>query len=80
LLKWAAQLSDQRICLGSDFFALGTEYLDVLLAGNEVHTNFRVTNIYRCESSEWKMIHHHTDLNLTMVEILRKLETGQQTS
>jgi hypothetical protein len=45
------RLSDQRICVGSDFsYELGTEHLDVLLAGNEVHTDFRVTNIYRRES------------------------------
>jgi ketosteroid isomerase-like protein len=46
------RLSDQRICVGSDFsYELGTEHLDVLLAGNEVHTNFRVTNIYRREAA-----------------------------
>jgi ketosteroid isomerase-like protein len=73
------RLSDQRIRVGSDFsYELGIEHLDVLLAGNEVHTNFRVTNIYRREGSEWKMVHHHTGLNPTLVEILSKLETGQE--
>jgi ketosteroid isomerase-like protein len=73
------RLSDQRIYVGSDFsYELGTEHLDVLLAGNEVHTNFRVTNIYRREGSDWKMVHHHTDLNPTIVEILSRLETSQQ--
>jgi len=57
---------------------VGTERVDVLIAGNAVQTEFRVTNIYRRESSECQMVHHHTDLNLTMREILGKLETSQQ--
>jgi ketosteroid isomerase-like protein len=73
------RLSDQCICVGSDFsYELGTEHLDVLLAGNEVHTTFRVTNIYRREGSQWKIVHHHTDLNPPIVEILSKLESGQE--
>jgi ketosteroid isomerase-like protein len=73
------ELRDQRISVGSDFsYELGTEHLDVLLAGNEVHANFRVTNIYRREGSDWKMVHHHTDLSPMIVEILSRLETDQQ--
>jgi ketosteroid isomerase-like protein len=73
------KLSDQRICVGGDFaYELGTEHLKVWLAGNEVQADFRVTNIYRREGSEWRMVHHHTDLNLRMLEILSKLETSQQ--
>jgi ketosteroid isomerase-like protein len=60
---------------GETFPMRGTEHLDVSLAGNEVHANFRVTNIYRREGSEWKMVHHHTDLNPTIVETLSRLET-----
>src|ERR1700751_2479227 len=74
----SVKLSDQRICAGDDFsYEVGTEHVDVLIAGNAVQTEFRVTNIYRREGSECRMVHHHTDLNLTMREILSKLETSQ---
>jgi ketosteroid isomerase-like protein len=73
------RLSDQRICVGGGFsYEVGTEHVDVLVARNEVQTDFRVTNIYRREGGEWRMVHHHTDLNLRMLEILSKLETSQQ--
>jgi ketosteroid isomerase-like protein len=73
------KVSDQRICVGGDFsYEVGTEHVDVLIAGNEVQADFRVTNIYRHEGSEWRMVHHHTDLNVTMLEILSKLEISQQ--
>ena len=63
---------------GDFSYEVGTEHVDVLVARNEVHTDFRVTNIYRREGGEWRMVHHHTDLNLRMLEILSKLETSQQ--
>ena len=73
------KLSDQRICAGSDFsYELGTEHVHLWLAGNEIHENYRVTNIYRREGSEWKIVHHHVDLNVTMSEILSKLEASQE--
>jgi hypothetical protein len=58
------RLSDQRICVGGDFsYELGTEHLNVLVAGNEVQAEFRVTNIYRREGAllandpfEWRTI------------------------
>jgi ketosteroid isomerase-like protein len=72
-------LSDQRICVGGDFsYEVGIEHVDVLVTRNKVQTDFRVTNIYRREGGEWRMVHHHTDLNLKMLEILSKLETSQQ--
>ncbi len=73
------KLIDQRICAGSDFsYELGTEHLNVLVTGNAIQTDFRVTNIYRREGSEWRMVQHHADHNLTVLEILHKLEPSQQ--
>jgi ketosteroid isomerase-like protein len=71
-------LSDQRICVGGDLaYELGIEHVHVWLAGNEVRADFRATNIYRREGSEWRMIHHHVDLDRTIVEIVSKLGSSQ---
>ena len=72
-------LRDQRICVGSDFaYEFGTEHLEVRVAGQEVRTDFRVTNIYRHEGNEWRMVHHHLDLDRAIVDILSTLGPSQQ--
>ena len=74
----SVKLTDQRVCAGADFsYEAGTEHVAALVAGSAVQTEFRVTNIYRREGSEWRIVHHHTDLNPTMQGILSKLETSQ---
>jgi len=56
--EFAVRLSDQLICVGGDLsYEVGTQHVDVLVAGNEVRTDFRVTNIYRREGGEWRMVH-----------------------
>ena len=46
-------------------YTLGTEQGQIATLGAEtVSLNQRVTNIYRREEGEWKMVLHHTDVSL----------------
>ena len=74
------ELRDQRICVGEDLaYVTGTEHVNLLIVKDQVQADLRVSNVYRRESSEWRMVHHHVDRNQTMLEILSKLETQRQT-
>jgi ketosteroid isomerase-like protein len=50
-----------------------------MIAKDQAQADLRVTNVYRREVSEWKMVHHHVDRNPPMQTILSKLETDRQT-
>jgi len=54
----------------------GTEHVNPLIGKDQVQADLRVSNLFRREGSEWKMVHHHVDRNLTMLEILSKMETS----
>lgn len=69
------RLVDQRIHVGSDLaFETGTERYRATLAGEEIEGENRVTNIYRREEGTWKMVHHHTDPDPAMQEMVRQLQ------
>jgi len=71
------ELRDQRICVGEDLaYVTGTESVNLLIGKDQVQADLRVSNVFRREGSEWKMVHHHVDRNLTMLEILSKMETS----
>jgi len=73
------QLRDQRISVGEDLaYETGTEHVNVLIAKGQAQADLRISNVFRREGSEWRMVHHHVDLNQTMLAILSKLETGRQ--
>ena len=66
--------------MGEDLaYVTGTESVNLLIGKDQVQADLRVSNVFRREGSEWKMVHHHVDLNQTMLEILSKLETDRQT-
>jgi ketosteroid isomerase-like protein len=74
------ELRDQRISVGEDLaYETGREHVDLSTAKDQVHTDFRVTNIYRREGGEWRMVHHQVDLDQKILEALSKLETSRQT-
>ena len=74
------ELRDQRICVGEELaYETGKEHVNVLLAKDQVQANYRVSNVYRREGSEWRMVHHHVDFDPTVLEIVRKLEISRQT-
>ena len=60
--------------VGDLAYQIGTEASEGTLAGQQVSSEQRVTNIYRREAGGWKMVHHHTDLSPAMQEIVAGLQ------
>ena len=52
-------------------YTLGTEQGQATLGDETVGIDWRVTNIYRREEGECKMVHHHTDVSPELVEVLK---------
>jgi ketosteroid isomerase-like protein len=73
------RLNDQLIRVGTDLaYEVGTEEGEANLAGERVQFKHRVTNIYRREGGEWKIVHHHTDASPAMNELLSRLQPPPQ--
>jgi ketosteroid isomerase-like protein len=71
------RLTDQRIYAGTDLaYETGIERGGAKLAGEPVEFEHRVTNVYRLEDGQWKMIHHHTDVSAGLVEILQRQQAA----
>jgi ketosteroid isomerase-like protein len=71
------QLIDQRIYAGTDLaYETGIERGGAKLAGEPVEFEHRVTNVYRLEDGQWKMIHHHTDVSPGLVETLQRRQAA----
>ncbi len=69
------KLGDQIIQVAGDMaYELGVEQGQVELAGQQVPIEQRVTNIYRREAAEWKIVHHHTDVAPAMLDLLSRLQ------
>jgi ketosteroid isomerase-like protein len=60
--------------VGDLAYQVGTEASEGTLAGQQVSSEQRVTNIYRREAGGWKIVHHHTDLVPAMQELLARLQ------
>jgi ketosteroid isomerase-like protein len=70
-------LVDQRIYAGADLaYETGIERGSAKLAGQPIEFEHRVTNVYRLEDDQWKMIHHHTDLSAGLVEIMQRQQAA----
>lgn len=70
----AVTLSDQFIqVVGDAAYELGVEHGKFTLAGEPVTGECRVTNIYRREAGDWKVVHHHTDVAPAMVDVVDKV-------
>ncbi len=71
------ELADQRIQTGDDLaYETGIERGRGTVAGEPVVIEHRVTNVYRREGGQWKMVHHHTDVSPAIVDILRRLQAA----
>lgn len=69
--RGSVAVSDLEICvLGDVAYTTGIEHVDAVVGGNSLHLDIRVTNIYRHEDGEWKMVHHHTDADRPLQEAL----------
>ena len=53
-------------------YTVGTEHGQAKLGDETVGIDWRVTNIYRREEGEWKVVHHHTDVSPVLVEALER--------
>jgi ketosteroid isomerase-like protein len=68
--------TDPLIRAGSDLaYEVGSESGEGTVAGETVSFEQRVTNVYRREAGGWKIVHHHTDINPAMQEILNRLQS-----
>jgi len=71
------ELVDQRIYAGTDLaYETGIERGSAKLAGEPIEFEHRVTNVYRLEDGQWKMIHHHTDVSTGLVEIMQRQQAA----
>lgn len=70
-------LEDQTIQAGGDLaYELGVERGQITIAGESVPIEQRVTNIYRREAGQWRIVHHHTDLSPALLGILERLQAA----
>jgi len=68
----SVELNDQLVRVHGDMaFEMGVESGKLNLAGKAITVNQRVTNVYRLENGQWKMIHHHADASPSMVDALK---------
>lgn len=71
------KLEDQFIRVVGDMaYEIGVENAGIMIAGQKITDQVRVTNIYQKEGGTWKIVHHHSDLSPAMVEVLKKLQSA----
>jgi ketosteroid isomerase-like protein len=71
-------LEDSLIWVVGDLaYQIGTEAGEIGLGEQHVSFKERVTNIYRREAGEWKIVHHHSDLSPAMLDVLARLQSAQ---
>ena len=64
-------LNDQLISAAGDMaYEVGVEIGQARFGDKSVSFDHRVTNVYRREAGEWKIIHHHTDVSAAMLAVL----------
>jgi ketosteroid isomerase-like protein len=69
------KLNDRHVhVVGDVAYEAGMEQGHGVMAGEEILIDHRVTNIYRHEGGTWKLVHHHTDPSLGMVDLLKRLQ------
>jgi ketosteroid isomerase-like protein len=71
------ELKDQTIEVGGELaYELGVESGQARLAGESVLIEQRVTNVYRREAGQWKIVHHHADISPAMLALLERLQAA----
>ena len=68
-------LKDQLVHVADDMaYEVGVEQGQVKLAGHLASIEHRVTNIYQRVAGAWRIVHHHTDISPTMLDVLGRLQ------
>jgi ketosteroid isomerase-like protein len=71
------ELAGQIIHTGGELaYELGTERGQARIAGESVAIEQRVTNVYRREDGQWKIVHHHADISPAMLAIVQRLQAA----
>jgi ketosteroid isomerase-like protein len=71
------EIVDRTIVAGTDLaYETGTERGWAVLAGERVTLEHRVTNVYRLEDGQWRMIHHHTDVSPAILAVVERLQAA----
>ena len=66
--------SDQVIrVIGNGAYELCTESVSWTFAGEPMSLEGRATNAYRKENGEWRIVHHHADLNAEFAEMVANM-------
>jgi ketosteroid isomerase-like protein len=58
---------------GDTAYELVTENVSMSLAGESIDGTYRATNVYRFDDGEWRIVHHHTDIDTEFVAVLERL-------
>jgi len=70
------ELTDQLIRIAGEFaYELGVERAEFSISGEPLSLNSRVTNIYRRQAGNWKVVHHHGDKSPGIFEALNHSKT-----
>jgi ketosteroid isomerase-like protein len=73
------ELDDQVIeVVGDAAYEVGFERGQMELAGERMALNHRVTNIYRREAGQWKIVLHHTDVSTAMQDVLNRAQASER--
>ncbi|HUF57084.1 MAG TPA: nuclear transport factor 2 family protein [Thermohalobaculum sp.] len=65
------RLDEQEVRVAGDAaYESGVERGSYTLSGQEVAVEGRVTNIYRRDGGEWRIVHHHADVSREMIAAL----------
>ncbi|MFC7070875.1 YybH family protein [Halobaculum lipolyticum] len=56
--------------VGDAAYELCEESASMTFAGDPVSIHTRATNVYRKEGGEWKVVHHHADLDAEFAELV----------
>jgi ketosteroid isomerase-like protein len=59
---------------GDVAYTVGIERIEGKVGGEPMHGEWRATNIYRREDGGWKIVHHHTDADAELQEMLRRMQ------
>jgi ketosteroid isomerase-like protein len=66
--------SDRLVRVFGDVaYELVTENVSMSMGGESIDGAYRATNVYHFDDGEWRIVHHHTDIDTEFVELLQRL-------